>query len=82
MGRDYLLVAMMLLTCDFRVERYLNSTNCNKVLGMNLHPNIGSVAQNLATTSHPGALNQRNTARVSFVSQHYSPKRMDGGIME
>ena len=49
---------------------------------MTLHPTVGSVAQNLATTSHPRALNQHTTTRESFVSQHHSPKRMDGGIME
>ncbi len=82
MSRDNLPVVLMFLTCDSRAERYLNFANYNNVLGMTLHPTIGSIAQNLATTSHPRALNQRTTARVSFVSQHYSPKRMDGGIME
>ena len=82
MIRDNLPVAMMFLTYDFRVERYLNSAKCNKVLGTTLHPTVGSIAQNLATTGHPRALNQRTTARESFVSQRYSPKRMDDGIME
>ena len=82
MSRDNLLLVMMFLTCDFGVERYLNSANYNKVLGTTLHPTVGSIAQNLATNGHPRALNQRTTTRESFVSQSYSPKRMDDGIME
>jgi len=82
MSRDNLSVAMIFFTYDFGVERYLNPANRNKVLGTTLHPTIGSVAQNLATTGHHQALNQRITARESFVSQHFSPKRMDDGVME
>ena len=82
MSIDNLPVALIFLTCDFEVKCYLNPANCNKVLGMTLHPSVGSVAQNLATTGHPQALNQRTTTRESFVSQHFSPKRMDDGIME
>jgi hypothetical protein len=81
MSRDNLPVAMIFLTCDFGVERYLNPANRNKVLGTTLHPTVGSVAHNLSTTGHPRALNQRTTARESFVSQHFSPKRMDEGMM-
>ena len=80
MSRDNLHVAMIILTCDFGVEHYLNPANRNKVLRTTLHPTVGSIAQNLATTGHPRALNQRTTARESFVSQHYSPKRMDDGM--
>ena len=52
MSKDDLLVTIIFLTSDFGVERYLNLANRNKVLGMNLHPTIDSVAQNLATIGH------------------------------
>lgn len=82
MSRNNLPVAMIFLTCDFRFERYLNPANCNKVLGTSLHPTVGSIAQNVAITDHLQALNQCTIARQSFVLQHFSPKRMDDGIME
>lgn len=82
MSRDNLSVAMIFPTCDFVVECYLNPANRNKVLGTTLHPTVGSIAQNLATTGHPRALNQCTAARESFVSQHFSPKRIDDEIME
>lgn len=82
MSKNNFPVKMIFLTCDFRVERYLNPANHNKVLGMTLHPTVGSVAYNISTTSHPRAFNQCTTARESFVSQHFSPKRMDDRITE
>jgi len=45
--------------------------------GMYLHPIVGSATHNLFTVGHPRALNQCTTAKQSFVSQHFSPKRMD-----
>ena len=74
-------MAIIFLTCDFGIEHYLNPANRNKVLGTTLHPIVDSVAQNLSTTGHPQALNQRTTARESFISPHFSPKGMDDGMI-
>lgn len=67
MNLDKVMFIYVILTCNFRVERYLNPANRNKVFGMTLHPTIGSVAQNLSITGHPRALDQRITTRESFV---------------
>lgn len=72
MSGDDLPIAMIFLTFDFGVERYLNHANRKKVLGTNLHPTVGSTAHNLSKTGHPRPLNQYITARESFVSQHFS----------
>ena len=47
-----------------------------------LHPTIGLTTHNLSTNGHPRALNQLTITKESFVSQHFSPKRMDEGMNE
>lgn len=77
MSRDNLYVVMIFLTYDSGVEGYLNLTNYKKILGMYLHAAVGSTAHLLYTTSHYRALNQSTIITESFVSQHFSSKRMD-----
>lgn len=80
-SKDKVPVQMILLTCNFGVERYLNVANRNKVLGTTLHTTVDSTAYNPSTTYHPWSLNQHTTARESFVSLHFSPQRMGEGMV-
>ena len=52
MSKDNLPVAMLFFTCDFKVEHYLNPTNCNKVLGTTFHPTVGPAAHNISIVGH------------------------------
>jgi len=82
MSRDDIPLVTIFLTCDFRVNVIWIPLTTTKFLGMTLHWTVGLAAHNISTIDHPWTLIQHTTARESFVSQHFSSKRMDESMNE